>query len=342
VQIVFHAKLTPRNQAGATAYATLIPNTSGRFAFSPVGIFPLGRHLGSDNVRPLSMKNRSKTLIFAALFFAAGVVCAAQKPIKVDVDLVMVNVSVTNSENNLVRDLTADHFQLFEDRVEQKIKYFSSEVAPMSLGIVFDVSQSMKKKLDFAKAAAVRFLETGTLEDEYFLVEFSNRAQIAQNFTTDITRLRDRLAFKPAQGETALYDAVYLALAEVKAGQNPKKALLLITDGEDNHSRYSRGDVRELLRESDVQIYVIDLGRALLGDLAEMTGGRSYRTSVENLEETCEKIAQEIKSQYVLGYESTNTSKDGKFRKVRVRTAAPAGMPRLHVRAREGYYAPHN
>jgi Mg-chelatase subunit ChlD len=198
----------------------------------------------------------------------------------------------------------------------------------------------MKRKLDFAKAAAVKFLETGTAEDEYFLVEFSNRARVAQDFTSDINRLRDHLAFKPAQGETALYDAVYLALQEVKAGQNPKKALLLITDGEDNHSRYSRGEVRELLRESEVQIYVIDLGRALVGDLAEMTGGRSYRTSVENLEETCEKIAQEIKSQYVLGYESSNTSKDGKFRRVRVRLHSPAGMPRLNVRARDGYYGP--
>jgi Ca-activated chloride channel family protein len=295
------------------------------------------------------MKSRSKTLIFAALLWSAAVVSAGaavvyagQNSIKVDVDLVMVNVSVTDNENRFVSDLTAEHFQLFEDRVEQKVRYFAKEAAPVSLGIVFDISHSMKKKLDIAKEAAVRFLETGTAEDEYFLVEFSTRPQIAQDFTTDINRLRDRLAFKPAQGETALYDAVYLGVSEVKAGQNPKKVLLLITDGEDNYSRYSRSDIREFLRESDVQIYVIDLGRALIGDLAEMTGGRSYRTSIENLEETCEKIAQEIKSQYVLGYASTNTNKDGKFRKIRVQTTLPAGMSKPNVRAREGYYAPRN
>jgi Ca-activated chloride channel family protein len=133
---------------------------------------------------------------------------------------------------------------------------------------------------------------------------------------------------------------MYLGLSQLKAGQNPKKALLMITDGEDNHSRYSRGDIREFIREADVQIYVIDLGRALLGDLAEMTGGHSYHTSVDDLADTCEKIALELKSQYVIGYESTNTSRDGKFRKVRARINPPAGMGKLNLRTRDGYYAP--
>ena len=188
----------------------------------------------------------------------------------------------------------------------------------------------------------MKFLQTGTAEDEYFLVEFSNSAEVAQGFTSDIRRLRDRLAFRPARGETALYDGVYLGLSELKAGQNPKKALLLITDGEDNHSRYSRSDIREFLRESDVQVYVIDLGRALLGDLADMTGGHSYRASIDTIEETCEKIALEIKSQYVLGYESSNKNRDGRFRKLRVRVTPPAGMLKFHVRARDGYYAAAN
>jgi Mg-chelatase subunit ChlD len=171
-------------------------------------------------------------------------------------------------------------------------------------------------------------------------VEFSNRAKVSLGFTSDINRLRDILAFKPADGSTALYDGIYLGLSQLKKGQNPKKALLLITDGEDNHSRYSRGDIREFIREADAQIYAIDLGRALLSDLAEMTGGHSYRVSVDDLEEICEKIAFELKSQYVIGYESTNTNKDGKFRKVRMRVNPPQGMGRLNVRTREGYYAP--
>jgi Ca-activated chloride channel family protein len=282
-----------------------------------------------------------KVVVLIALLFA-GIAVYAQKPLKVDVDLVMVNATVIGPDNRLITDLKAENFQLFEDKIEQKIRYFSSEAAPVSLGIVFDISHSMQNKLELARNAAVRFLETGTPEDEYFLIEFSNRAEITEGFTTDISRLRDQLALQPAKGATALYDAVYLGLSKVKAGQNPKKALLLITDGEDNHSRYSRADIREVVRESDVQIYVIDLGRALIGDLAEMTGGHSYHGSVDDLSDICEKIALELKSQYVLGYESSNTNKDGKYRKIRLRTLSTPGMPRLNIRAREGYYGPAN
>ena len=286
------------------------------------------------------MTLRSEVVVFTGVFLIASMLVAAQKSLKVDVDLVMINVTVADGNNRLVTDLKDDSFQIFEDKVEQQIRYFSSEAAPISLGIVFDISHSMEKKLGFARDAAVKFLETGTPEDEYFLVEFGSRAKVAEGFTSDISRLRDRIAFTPAQGATALYDAVYLGLAQLKSGQNPKKALLLITDGEDNHSRYSRGDIREFVREADAQIYVIDLGRALVGDLAEMTGGHSYHASVSDLEDICEKIALELKSQYVIGYESTNTNKDGKFRKVRVRVTPPPGMGKLGVRARDGYYAP--
>jgi Mg-chelatase subunit ChlD len=278
---------------------------------------------------------------FAVVFLiAACVVCEAQKSLKVDVELVMVNVSVSDSDNHPITDLKPENFQIFEDKVEQQIRYFSSEAAPVSLGIVFDISHSMERKLDFAKDAAVRFLQTGTPDDEYFLVEFSSRARLAEGFTSDIRRLQDRLSFTPAEGSTALYDAVYLGLSKLKSGQHPKKALLLITDGEDNHSRYSRGDIRDVVRESDAQIYVLDLGRALIGDLAEMTGGHSFHTNVTDLEETCEKIALEMKNQYVIGYESSNQNRDGKFRKIRVKVTPPAGMSKLNVRARDGYIAP--
>jgi len=287
------------------------------------------------------MTRLSKMLALGAFVLVAGVLFA-QKALKVDVDLVMVNVTVSDPDNKLITDVKLENFQLFEDKVEQEIKYFSSEAAPLSLGIVFDISRSMENKIDLARDAAARFLETGTPDDQYFLVEFANHAQLAEDFTTDISRLRDRIAFTPTKGATALYDAVYLGLSKVKAGQNPKKALLLITDGEDNHSRYSRGDIREFVRESDVRIYIIDLGRALIGELAEMTDGHAYRTSVNDLGDVCEKFALELKSQYVLGYASTNTNKDGKFRKIRVRVASPSGMPRLNIRTREGYFAAAN
>ena len=277
---------------------------------------------------------------FVIVFFSLALCAYAQKTLKIDLDLVLVNVGITNDDNEVVSDLRAEHFQIFEDKVEQKIEYFSTESAPLSLGIIFDISHSMRKKIDLAREAAVTFLQNGTPEDEYFLVEFNNRPKVAQDFTTDVLSLRDRLSFVPPDGNTAMYDAVYLGLNKVKNGQNPKKALLLITDGEDNHSRYSRGDIREFLREADVQIYSIDLGRALIEDLSEMTGGHSYRGSVDELQDICEKIAAELKNQYVIGYSSSNTARDGEWRKLRLKVNPPAGLSRLHIRAREGYYAP--
>src|SRR5437899_11754446 len=232
------------------------------------------------------MARRRTIIILAIVLLFVGGIYAAQKSLKVDVELVMVNVAVTDSDNRPITDLKAENFQIFEDKVEQQIRYFSMEAAPMTLGIIFDISHSMERKLDFAKDAAMKFLYQRTPDDEYFLVEFSSRAKLAEGFTSDIRRLRDRLSLTPAEGATALYDAVYLGISKLKSAQHPKKALLLITDGEDNHSRYSRGDLREIVRESDAQIYVIDLGRALIGDLAEMTGGHLYRATVYDLEET--------------------------------------------------------
>jgi len=263
-----------------------------------------------------------------------------RKTLTVDIDLALVNVSVTNAKNEVVTDLRPEHFQIFEDKVEQEIRYFSKETTPISVGVIFDVSHSMLRKIQLAREAAIKFLENLTPEDEYFLVEFNNKARLAHPFTTDVLKLRNSLAFNPPDGATAMYDGLYLGLTEVKKGQHPKKALLLITDGEDNHSRYSRKDIREFVREADVQIYSIDMGRALIEELSEMTGGHSYRASLDELEEVCEKIAAELKNQYLIGYVPTNTAKDGGWRKIRVKLNAPPGRERLYSRAKEGYYAP--
>src|SRR5262245_5701714 len=285
-------------------------------------------------------------LTFLAVFSLGIAVANAQreqigKTLKVDLELVLVSASVTDSDNKPVMNLQRENFQIYEDRVEQEIRYFSAETTPISLGIIFDASHSMEGKIDLARKAAVTFLENGTPEDEYFLVEFNNKATIAQDFTSDISRLRNHLIYVPPQGSTAMYDALYLGLSKVKKdGQNARKALLLITDGEDNHSRYTRGNIREFVKESDVQIYSIDLGRALIADLSEMTGGHSYRTSVSGLEKVCEQIASELKNQYVLGYVPANTARNGEWRKVRVKVTPPQPNDRFSVRSKEGYYAP--
>lgn len=287
---------------------------------------------------------RELSVLLSVAILASALAVSAQlqeirDTLKVDIDLVQITVSVTDAKNEIVRGLTAADFQLFEDKVEQEIRNVSVDSSAISLGVIFDVSRSMGKKIELAREAAITFLQSGSPDDEFFLVEFNNAPRLAQGFTTDIRRLQNRLGTVPS-GHTAMYDAVYLGMNEVKQGQNPKKALLLITDGEDNHSRYSEKEIREIARESEVQIYSIDLGRAFVGDLSEITGGQSYRVSVDQLEAVCKKIAYELKNQYTLSYTSSNTSKDGLWRKVRVKVELPPGAGRVNVRSRDGYYAP--
>ena len=277
-----------------------------------------------------------------------------QQTLQVDVDLVLVNATVTDPLNRYVTSLEEQHFRLYEDRVEQQIQHFSAEDVALSLGIIFDISGSMKNKASVARDAAATFLRTGSPEDEYFLVAFNSSAGVLQDFTTDVSRLQNHLVFTQTSGMTALYDAVYLGLETLSDGINTKKALLMITDGEDNHSRYTFSNVREYVKESDVQIYSIGIvdsygsqlalgrsGRANIDELAETTGGRSFfPNSVYELEDITTKIAVELKNQYVLGYISSNQQPNGEWRDVDVRVEEPRGLPRLTVRSRQGYYAP--
>jgi Ca-activated chloride channel family protein len=279
-----------------------------------------------------------------------------QKSLKVDVELVTVNATVTDAQNRVITGLDKEHFRVWEDKFEQKIEYFNAEDVPVSIGMVFDLSGSMKDKIATAREAAVTFLNSGNPQDEYFLVTFSNRPEVAEEFTTDIGKLRNRLVFEGTKGMTALYDAVYLGLEKLKDGTQPKKALLLITDGEDNRSRYTFANVREFVKEQDIQVYAIGIvgdfnsqlgsgrtGRALIEELSDLTGGHAFfPDSVYDLEDICSKIAVELKNQYVLGYKSTNETKDGKWRKIKVQVDGPKGVGRLNVRFKTGYYAAAN
>lgn len=279
---------------------------------------------------------------------------ALERTLQVDVDLVLVNATVTDPLNRFVTSLEREHFRLYEDRVEQDLQYFSSEDVALSLGIIFDISGSMKDKASVARDAAATFLRTGSPDDEYFLVAFNSSAEVLQDFTTDVSRLQNHLIFTQTSGMTALYDAVYLGLETLSRGINTKKALLMITDGEDNHSRYTFSNVREFVKESDVQIYSIGIvdrygsqlglgraGRSNINELSETTGGRSFfPDSVYELEDITTKIALELKNQYVLGYISSNKEANGEWRNVQVALDPPRGLPRLTVRARRGYYAP--
>lgn len=272
------------------------------------------------------------------------------RTLSVNVDAVEATATVVDRAGRFVTGLEKENFQIFEDKVPQDIAYFSSEDVPVSVGIVLDVSGSMKEKLTTAVKAAITFMKNGNRDDEYSLVEFADRPADIADFTGDIMKLQTRLMLSRAKGETALYDAVYKGLNKVSEGNNAKRALLLITDGEDNRSRYTYSNVKEFVRERDVQMYAIglsdgwnsyeaDQGRALLRKLASLSGGNAFfPPSVSELENICRLIAKELKNQYVIGYYSTNTAKDGEWRKIKV--TAEDKKTKLTVRARPGYYAP--
>ncbi|HXG33238.1 MAG TPA: VWA domain-containing protein [Bryobacteraceae bacterium] len=276
--------------------------------------------------------------------------------IRVDTNLVLIPVTVTDPMNRFVTGLEKEHFRLEEDKVEQTITHFASEDAPLSVGVVFDTSGSMGSKLQKSRMAVAQFMKTANPEDEFFLVQFNDKPELVVPFTTNTEEIQSRLTFTQSKGRTALLDAIYLALHEMKRARNPRKALLIISDGGDNSSRYTESEIKNLVREADVQIYAIGIfepiysrgrtpeelaGPGLLSEVAEQTGGRHY--AVENLNDLPDiaaKIGIELRNQYVLGYTPTNQERDGKYRRVRVRLVQPKGLPPLRAFWRMGYYAP--
>ena len=276
--------------------------------------------------------------------------------IKVDVQLALVNVTVTDPMNRLVTGLEKEHFIVKEDKVVQVITQFGAEDAPLSLGIVFDASSSMGHKMSKAREAVAQFFKSSNPEDEFFLVQFNNRPEMVSDFTRSVEQIQNRLTFTRSKGRTALLDAIYLAITKMKEASNTKKALLVISDGGDNSSRYTEREIKRLVREADVQIYAIGIfepvgsrsrtpeelnGPNLLTEIAEQTGGRQF--PVENLNELPDiaaKIGIELRNQYVLGYVPTNREKDGKWRRLKVEIKKIRGMPRLRSHFRSGYYAP--
>jgi len=263
--------------------------------------------------------------------------------------MVFIRVSVTDPLNRYVTGLEKEHFRVYEDKVEQTIVHFSQQSAPISAGFIFDVSGSMKdnNNIKKAKAAIARFFESGNSDDEFFLITFNHNTKLVVPFTSHNASIINEATIQKPGGRTALYDAVYMGLEEVRHGKNEKKALILITDGEDNSSRYSPSEVREFAKESDVQIYGIGeegklgYGRYEIQNIVNLTGGRCFFPSNFNeLDYYIDLIHAELRNQYVLGYIPTNKNHDGKWRRIRVKLEAPQGLPKLIVHAREGYYAP--
>ncbi|MEJ2110508.1 MAG: VWA domain-containing protein [Acidobacteriota bacterium] len=303
------------------------------------------------------MKTWIRISTFLSLITLCGFAIAADQTInrksppqfKVDVETVLVEVSVSDPLNRYVTGLEKEHFKIFEDKIEQEIVHFDQESAPISVGIIFDVSGSMKENANIkkAKGAIARFLEYGKTEDEYLLITFNQSTKLVRDFSQKASTLQNDIVFQKPGGNTSLYDAVYMGLSYVMEGKNEKKALILITDGEDNSSRYSPKEVREFAKESSVQIYSIGqignlgYGMPVIRDIVGITGGRAFFPGNFNeLDYYIDLIHAELRNQYVLGYRPTNQAHDGKWRRIQVKLDAPEGLPKLKVHAREGYYAP--
>ena len=275
------------------------------------------------------------------------------KPVTVDVNLVLVNATVTDDWNRIVTGLEKENFSVVEGSQVQEVKYFSSEDAPISLGVIFDMSGSMNDKITKAREAVIEFFKTANPQDEFFMITFNDRPQLRADFTKSIEDIQGKLVYTVPQGSTALLDAIYMGVSKMKDARNSKKALLIISDGGDNHSRYTENEIKAMVKEADVQIYSIGVftpqaptpeevaGPALLTEVSQVTGGRLFTISNPNeLADVATKIGIELRNQYVLGYRPNNKNKDGRWRKIKVKLNPPKGLPHLNVYARAGYYAP--
>jgi VWFA-related protein len=324
---------------------------------------------GNSTMSPRRIAALSACFGFLALFAIRGQV--ALKPrvtpvdpldgatpsanLRIDTKLVLVPVSVYDSTNHPVTGLEKEHFKVFDDRVEQKVTHFAMEDEAVAVGLVLDTSGSMGPKLRRSRQAAAMFFQTANPDDEFFLVEFNDQPKLVVPLTKHTDQIENRLLFTQSRGRTALLDAVMLALHEVKKSAKKRKALLIISDGGDNSSRYSEGEVRNRVREGDVLIYAIGVfepfgsrgrtpeesgGPGLLTDIAEQTGGRHFPADTYELPDIAAKIGIEMRNRYVLGFSPTDTQRDGRYHKVQVKVVPPKGLPALRASWRLGYYAP--
>jgi Ca-activated chloride channel family protein len=273
--------------------------------------------------------------------------------IHVNVDLVLVPVTVTDSMNRLVTGLERENFQVYDNNTGQTIKSFATEDAPLSIGIVFDLSGSMEGKFVRARKALSEFLRTCNPQDEFFVVGFNDRPAILVDYTSDVEDVEARMVMLKPEHRTALIDAMYLGVNKLKQAKYDRKALLVISDGGDNRSRYTEGELTRVVRESEVQIFSMGIfdayapteeeqnGPILLKNISESTGGRLFVVEdLDDLSDIAERISEELRDEYVLGYTPTDRRRDGSWRKLKVRLVPPPGLPDLTAHSREGYYAP--
>ncbi|HEY1264558.1 MAG TPA: VWA domain-containing protein [Terriglobales bacterium] len=276
----------------------------------------------------------------------------AAETIRKQVDLVLVPVTVTDERDRLITGLTPGNFQLFDGKKKQEIKHFSSEDTPVSLGIVLDLSGSMASKIEWARQAVMEFCRTANPADEFFLLSFADRPELLTGFTSKLEDIEGRLAFAAPQGRTALLDALYLGLHQMRSAKYPKRALLVISDGGDNRSRYTEREIKAVVKEADVLLYAIAIidpaaedpeevrGPELLNEIASLTGGRAFGIFEPNLlPAIADRVGIELRNQYVLGYRPENAPRNGQWHKIQIKLRIPKSIWPVAVHAKSGYYA---
>ncbi len=278
---------------------------------------------------------------------------SSSNTIRTRVDLVLVPVTITDGMDRVVVGLDQRNFQLYEGKQPQEIKHFFSEDAPVSIGVILDMSGSMETKIERAREAVQEFSKASNPQDEFFLITFADTPRVAQDFTQNAGDMQESLLYTKPKGRTALLDAIYMGLDKMKEAKYQRKALLLISDGGDNHSRYTEGEVKSLTKEAGVLIYSVGifdrefatreelLGPELLTEISEVTGARCYTLDDSKYLPTIARhIGVELRNQYVLAYRPNHAKDDGKWRKIKVKlTLLPRSVPRLRVHAKTGYYA---
>ena len=281
---------------------------------------------------------------------------APQASFHAESNLVVIPVSVTDSTNRFVLGLRKEDFKLLDNGVEQPISHFSGEDVPLSIGLAFDISGSMDFKMRSSRDAAATMLKTMNPQDEAFLVEFNDKVNLTVPFTGKTEEIRNALQNVQAGGLTALLDAVNFTLEQMKSAKNARKAIVIVSDGGDNSSKYTAAQIESLVRAADVEIYCMGVfdplaslalspeevsGPRLLSEIATQTGGRAFAASVSSdMPSVAARIAIELRNQYVLSYYPREQIKDGKYHTVEVKVSQPPGVPTLKMHWRQGYYAP--
>ena len=278
-----------------------------------------------------------------------------ESTLRIDTSLVLIPAQVTTREGSPIVDLKGQDFRIFEDGAEQKVSYFAKDDAPVSIGLLLDSSGSMKNKKQKASEAVAAFFRTANADDEFFLIEFDNHPKLAVPFTTDTDLLSREISHTRPCGQTSLFDAIHMAITVMKTAQHQRKALVIVSDGGDNRSRHTFSAVKSDLLEADVQLYAMGIfdpdgpaqgspeesnGPQLLDHLAEVTGGRHFPVmNLNTLADVSTRIGQLLRNRYLLGYNPTNVSRDGRYRDIKLDVAA-SEPPGVHVQYRKGYYAP--